>query len=202
MTAGLRPPGPELDEPATVPFPATVLAPAGAAPVVVDHSPPDPAELPPPGPRWRTMWKTARFRHHNRLVALVLLVNAVVAVHGVRAGWWTAERVEVAALSDVVLADIALAVLIRQQYVVNLLFRLATLPPTSWPLRIRWTLAKVFHFGGLHIGGLGVRRAHVRGQPVRVEQVATGALGRRLREICVAEKPRQQFRQDLAAGGP
>jgi hypothetical protein len=43
--------------------------------------------------------------------------------------------------------------LIRQQYVINLLFWLATRAPTHWPLMIRRSLAKVYHLGGLHSGG-------------------------------------------------
>lgn len=36
---------------------------------------------------------------------------------------------------------------------INLLFWLATRAPTCWPLAIRRSLAKVYHFGGLHSGG-------------------------------------------------
>jgi hypothetical protein len=45
-----------------------------------------------------------------------------------------------------------MAILIRQQYIINLLFWLATRAPTSWPLAVRRSLAKVYHFGGLHSG--------------------------------------------------
>ncbi|MBB5804209.1 hypothetical protein F4560_003977 [Saccharothrix ecbatanensis] len=82
------------------------------------------------------------FTHHNRLVALVVVINAV-AAFGIES---------VGALSDAVVANVALAVLIRQQHVINLLFRVATSAPTTWPLRVRWTLGKVYHFGGLHVG--------------------------------------------------
>ncbi|NUS62910.1 MAG: hypothetical protein HOQ46_04600 [Saccharothrix sp.] len=82
------------------------------------------------------------FTHHNRLAAAVVLVNVAVAfaVHDAQA------------IADAVVANVALAVLIRQQHVINLLFRLATSAPTTWPLRVRWTLGKVYHFGGLHVG--------------------------------------------------
>ncbi|MCC8243511.1 hypothetical protein [Saccharothrix luteola] len=83
------------------------------------------------------------FTHHNRLAAAVVLVN-VIAAFGVD---------DARALADLVVANVALAVLIRQQHVINLLFRLATSAPTTWPLRVRWTLGKVYHlFGGLHVG--------------------------------------------------
>ncbi|MER5266500.1 hypothetical protein ABTZ99_30865 [Actinosynnema sp. NPDC002837] len=82
------------------------------------------------------------FTHHNRLAAAVVLVN-VIAAFGVD---------DARALADLVVANVTLAVLIRQQHVINLLFRLATSAPTTWPLRVRWTLGKVYHFGGLHVG--------------------------------------------------
>jgi hypothetical protein len=36
--------------------------------------------------------------------------------------------------------------------VINLLGWLATRPPVTWPLRLRWALGKYYHFGGLHVG--------------------------------------------------
>ncbi|GAA1518027.1 hypothetical protein GCM10009677_59220 [Sphaerisporangium rubeum] len=93
--------------------------------------------------------------HYNRLAALVLVANLVVLAHGLGSGgWWTSGGVDLRALSSAALVNFALGIVVRQQYVINLLFRLATLAPTTWPLRVRWTLAKVYHFGGLHIGGV------------------------------------------------
>jgi hypothetical protein len=95
--------------------------------------------LPPPVGGLRGLLRRRRFMHHNRLVAIVLIGNLAAAP-------WADP-------AAMVLVNVALAALIRQQYVVNLLFRLATAAPTSWPLRVRWTLGKVYHFGGLHVGG-------------------------------------------------
>ncbi|WP_371915536.1 hypothetical protein [Pseudomonas sp. R23(2017)] len=94
------------------------------------------------------------FSHYNRLVALVLLANVGALVYGVNVGqWWSASGIALETLSQLVLANLSMAILIRQQYVINLLFWLATRAPTSWPLAIRRSLAKVYHFGGLHSGG-------------------------------------------------
>jgi hypothetical protein len=102
----------------------------------------------------RRVLKHPRFRPYNRLIALVLVVNLLALVHGLGGGgWWSSDRRALDALSATVLANFALAILIRQQYVVNLLFWLATRAPTSWPLTLRWSLGKVYHFGGLHVGG-------------------------------------------------
>ncbi|WP_422755651.1 hypothetical protein [Micromonospora sp. WMMD708] len=107
--------------------------------------------LPPPVSTLRRVLAHPRFMHHHRLVAAVLAGNAALLAYGLAAGWWhgpgAADALGVAALGNV-----ALAVLIRQQYVINLLFRLATRAPTRWPLRVRATLGKVYHFGGLHVG--------------------------------------------------
>jgi hypothetical protein len=49
--------------------------------------------------------------------------------------------------------NIGLAVLVRQQYFVNVLFWMATSVPLGWPLRVRSALAQVHQFsGGVHVG--------------------------------------------------
>lgn len=93
--------------------------------------------LPAPDKSLRARLRRRPFTHHNRLAAAVVLVN--VACYAVDA-------------STMIVANFAVAALIRQQYVINLLFRLATGVPKHWPLRVRWTLGKVYHFGGLHVG--------------------------------------------------
>ncbi len=110
--------------------------------------------LPPQQSALRRIGKRPEMMHYNRLIGLVALVNIVILVIGVSRGLWlSAEGIALNALSNLVLANIALAILIRQQYVINFLFKVATSVPTSWPLAVRWTLGKVYHFGGLHVGG-------------------------------------------------
>ncbi|WP_410613555.1 hypothetical protein [Amycolatopsis sp. lyj-109] len=92
----------------------------------------------------RARLKRRPWTHHNRLAATVVAGNAVAA---------TAGPLDVGVLTWLVLGNLTLAVLIRQQLVINLLFRLATAAPVSRSLRLRWTLGKVYHFGGLHVGG-------------------------------------------------
>ncbi len=85
---------------------------------------------------------------YNRLAVLVVLLNlCLLFCFEPIAG---AERIST--LSKMVLANFALATVIRSQYIVNLLFALATAAPLSWPIQIRWALAKVYHFGGIHVG--------------------------------------------------
>ncbi|MBO9397968.1 hypothetical protein J7400_14870 [Shimia sp. R9_2] len=91
---------------------------------------------------------------YRRLAAVVAIVNLWVFVQGITGGvWQSASGFHTAAIAQVALLNFTLAILIRQQRVVNLLFWLATRIPTSWPLWIRWGAGKVFHFGGLHSGG-------------------------------------------------
>jgi hypothetical protein len=48
--------------------------------------------------------------------------------------------------------NLFIAVLIRQDYIINLLFRVCWLVPHATPLRIRRSLAKMYEYGGLHSG--------------------------------------------------
>lgn len=106
------------------------------------------ATAPPPASRLRWLLRHPAVMPYRRLAALVLTTNLAVAV----LGDWSGPGA-LRAWGDLALANLALAVLIRQQYVINLLFRLATAAPPGWPLRARWALGKVYHFGGLHVGG-------------------------------------------------
>ncbi|WP_315981640.1 hypothetical protein [Aliamphritea spongicola] len=91
--------------------------------------------------------------HYNRLITLIFLINAAALGYGFTQSWWTGGGVALQVLADLTLFNLGLAILARQQYVINFLFWLFTRAPTSWPLAIRWTLGKVYHYGGLHKGG-------------------------------------------------
>lgn len=97
---------------------------------------------------WRRWWALPIFSHYNRLLVLVLGCNGLFALYGL-----SLETIEQQALSNMVLINLSLAILIRQQYVINGLFWLVTRIPLSWPLWIRRNAAKVYHVGGLHSGG-------------------------------------------------
>ncbi|MEH0443867.1 hypothetical protein QA811_09350 [Streptomyces sp. B21-102] len=151
MTTSSSPPAspPASPVPPSSPLPApSAPAPASdsdSAPVSAAPSPDGRSvELPPPLSAPRRLLKHPRLMHHNRLAALVLLANLAYA--------YGSRPLSAETLAHASLANLALAVLVRQQYVINLLFRLATSAPTHWPLRLRWTLGKVYHFGGLHVG--------------------------------------------------
>ena len=164
-------PAPRIDDPAihaaaTVRvgrFTAEELAAEAAPPLplpspsVVDGPPVaglDVSDMPPQLHPLRRMWKGERLMHYNRLIALTLVVNAIVLWRGIAAGWWRLASPEATTLlADLVLVNFAVAILIRQHHVINLLFWLATRVPKRWPLAIRALCAKVYHFGGIHVGG-------------------------------------------------
>jgi len=140
--------------PAPAPRPQVLDRPPAALREVRPAVGEDAIELPPPKGFWRRLGKTERTMHYNRLIAVILVVNAVVATRHITGGLWSLQpSVVVDTLATFVVANLTVAVVIRNHYVINLLFWLATRAPTRWPLAIRWTLAKVYHFGGNHVGG-------------------------------------------------
>ncbi|CAM3339544.1 hypothetical protein SAMN04490207_6367 [Pseudomonas gessardii] len=97
---------------------------------------------------WRRWCGLPIFSHYNRLVVLVLLGNGWYAFCGLEL-----PEIDVPQVSMLVMINLSLAILVRQQYVINGLFWLATRIPVSWPLYVRRHAAKVYHLGGLHSGG-------------------------------------------------
>jgi hypothetical protein len=100
---------------------------------------------PPPNGRGRMML-------YGFLIVLVLAVNAIVFVVGMSAGWWADRAVSLQVIAAIAQANLLIAILHRQQWVVSLIGFLATNAPNSLPLAIRWRLAQYYHFGGVHIG--------------------------------------------------
>ena len=110
-------------------------------------------QLPQPQGLLRRMWKHPRLMQYHRLFFIVAALNLAMLHFGItEASWWSANGIALKTLADLVIANFFIAILIRQNYVVNLLFWIATRAPTSWPLSIRRSLGKVYHFGGLHSG--------------------------------------------------
>jgi hypothetical protein len=55
-------------------------------------------------------------------------------------------------ISTAASANMLIAILIRQDYVLNTLFKLTWFIPFWFPLRVRRSLAKIYEYGGLHSG--------------------------------------------------
>ena len=93
---------------------------------------------------WQRIW------HHPYLMPYNLLAVGVIASNLCYA--WHARPTEVETLFNIILVNFSAALLIRQQYVINFLFRICTALPHSLPLAIRRVGAKIYHFGGVHVG--------------------------------------------------
>jgi hypothetical protein len=112
-----------------------------------------PAELPPK--RQSNFLRHARhtfFIVYRRLFTVVFVLNMVGLGLLV---WRERDWVKSPPLSDFATAasaNIMVALLIRQDYVVNRLFKLTWLVPISAPLKLRCMLAKVYELGGVHSG--------------------------------------------------
>jgi CRP-like cAMP-binding protein len=105
-----------------------------------------------PLPAWtklmQRVFKHPRLRHYNRLIALVIAVNVALLWFGLARGiWWSGKSPQLNSLALVAVTNFGLAIILRQQYVINFLCWLGGLPPTSWPLRLRWMFGKYYHFG-------------------------------------------------------
>jgi hypothetical protein len=91
--------------------------------------------------------------HYHRLIALVVLVNGtLLAWHLARGDWHVADGSALSGLADLIVVNFAIAVLIRQQHVLNTIFAAAGRGSSRWPLRPRWMISKINHIGGLHVG--------------------------------------------------
>jgi hypothetical protein len=88
---------------------------------------------------------------YHRLIALVVAVNAAVFA-AERGSWRIADGSALRAFGTLTLINLAVAVLIRQQRVLNVLFDLAGRVSPAWPLKLRWAASQVNHVGGIHVG--------------------------------------------------
>lgn len=117
-------------------------------PVGLDLTP-----LPQPTNVARRTIRRRHLMHYNRLIVAVLAANVVIAAYGVRSGgWFDGGDLRLALVAAIAQANFVLAVLPRQQWMINVVSRLATRPGHHWPLRVRWTIGKYYHLGGIHVG--------------------------------------------------
>jgi hypothetical protein len=92
-------------------------------------------------------------RPYYRLAALVIAFNAFIFFQLLSSFSLSGLILLGPTLLSLSLANFAIGIFIRQQQIINLLFSFATSIPKSWPLSVRWAFGKVYHFGGLHVGG-------------------------------------------------
>ena len=105
-----------------------------------------------PLPLVRRVLTHPRAMHYNRLVVMVLSINVLVAAFVLGGRWRLADGGALSAMADLVLVNLAVAVLARQQDVLNLAFAAVASIPRSWPYGLRRTASKLYHYGGVHVG--------------------------------------------------
>ncbi|KAG8734036.1 hypothetical protein FRC11_013092 [Ceratobasidium sp. 423] len=87
------------------------------------------------------------FSLYRRLFGVVFIVNMSIFIHALVEGGLPANKI-----GTIVVGNICAAVLMRQDYVLNLIFNIACAVPRSWPLAIRRVAGRVYHHGGAHSG--------------------------------------------------
>ena len=102
----------------------------------------------------RRLSKHPRLMPYHRLILVVVLGNlGVLGYHLDHGDWRIDDGSALSALAALTLVNLTAAVLIRQQTVLNVIFGLAGRGSRSWPLWLRWSVSKVHHVGGIHVGG-------------------------------------------------
>ncbi|KAI0051393.1 nonribosomal peptide synthetase 12 [Auriscalpium vulgare] len=87
------------------------------------------------------------FSLYRRLFGVVFVTNIAILIATMVRGGANASH-----FGLIVVANLCCAILMRQDYVINLFFNTFCAVPTSWPIWIRRICARVYHIGGLHSG--------------------------------------------------
>jgi predicted ferric reductase len=91
------------------------------------------------------------FSAYRRLFTTVFLCNLIaITVLGTTDRLVGTEHIPMTTVA--VSANLFVATAVRQEYIINIIFRTCWLIPISAPLRIRRTLAKCYEYGGVHSG--------------------------------------------------
>jgi hypothetical protein len=107
-------------------------------------------QLLPPRGRFRRYFAYRFFGVYQRLFLAVLLINVFYAHHIVTMKRRSKYSPLLVDITTAVSANMLVAILIRQDYILNSLFWLCWSAPPTTPLWIRISLARVYEFGGLH----------------------------------------------------
>ncbi|RSM01196.1 hypothetical protein CEP52_008643 [Fusarium oligoseptatum] len=100
-------------------------------------------------------WRWVRHRAlsaYRKLFGFIFIANLVVLIFLLYESRNTNFSPQASHLATAVAANLLIAVLVRQDYVVNAIFFICSRVPTSLPLSIRRHFARVYHNGGVHSG--------------------------------------------------
>ncbi|KAI6717197.1 hypothetical protein JHW43_000372 [Diplocarpon mali] len=145
--------------PRDTPPPPNTPPPRSTSPVSVLHLPASAAagEKPAPLPSKRPSRILRHARHtflnvYRRLFGIVVGANVIGGIVLFRRPGGHDRAEFVGRLATAAAANITLALLARQDYIINAMFRLCWLVPRSAPLRLRRIVTKVYEYGGVHSG--------------------------------------------------
>jgi hypothetical protein len=109
-----------------------------------------------PPRQWLRIVRSLRysvFTVYRRLFTLVFLLNGVGVFVFLRQRSRNVDKsISLDRLATLASSNFLLAILVRQDFFVNLLFRTAWLVPWNVPLRVRRMVARVYCYGGIHSG--------------------------------------------------
>ncbi len=101
----------------------------------------------------KKIWASQKLHHYNRLLYLSVGINLLILSIAIFDWhWWEFQSFSLRNISNMAVANLVIAVLVRQQHIVNAIFWICTRPSIHWPLWMRWNMAKVYHLGGIHSG--------------------------------------------------
>lgn len=106
--------------------------------------------LPPEKGSYSHMWlRYYFFTMYRRLFSVVFIGNlaTILIIFAYRR---TLDNLQLSDLATATASNITVALLMRQEYVINFLFKVACSVPTWMPLFVRRNCAKVYHIGGIH----------------------------------------------------
>ncbi|KAK3985303.1 hypothetical protein QBC44DRAFT_250746 [Cladorrhinum sp. PSN332] len=101
------------------------------------------------GWRWVRHTALSAYRKLFGVISAANLIGFIVMLYKSRTNNY---ELPLSDLATAVGTNLLLSVLLRQDYLVNVIFWLATRLPTSTPLSIRRHFARVYHYGGVHSG--------------------------------------------------
>lgn len=111
-------------------------------------APDGPTKLPEKRSKLRRATKYPFFSPYRRLALTIALINCTLLFVGIGRDF----ALSLSFLGYMTISNIFVSIMIRNQHIINLLFWLAICPRSVAPLWMRWSLGKVYHFGGLHSG--------------------------------------------------
>ncbi|KAG9920439.1 hypothetical protein KCU98_g22329, partial [Aureobasidium melanogenum] len=88
---------------------------------------------------------------YRRIFSIVFFAN-LAGLIGLLASGHSSILTHMPYAANAAAANFLVAILIRQDYIFNMIFRVCQLVPLSAPLRLRRILAKVYEHGGMHSG--------------------------------------------------